>query len=308
MGALDNRHTECLTGAWLGASHRHWLSAHVRIEPSCGQPPVKISPRRTVGYRPRTASHFAHGNGFHRASVFDENEPCVNHVRVSAYLLSIKLSAKVTHLTVCGSVAWVRFEHGFEFRQHELPPSFAALRQSSPCIRLTSRNTKGTPPSQPCSQRNDVCNVACKCSRRYYYNILNGYPSPPHVCNRIACKVLSEGSLPPSAYPRVCPRTSFPCATGRRAACGKALGTPDGGKRRDGRRVEWLGAHHSAHPQRRVRWGRVSAPDVRNAHHGAPLEGQWRLWGMAHLMREALSVRSEKLQACISGGCGDLPT
>lgn len=179
MGALDNRHTECLTGAWLGASHRHWLSAHVRIEPSCGQPPVKISPRRTVGYRPRTASHFAHGNGFHRASVFDENEPCVNHVRVSAYLLSIKLSAKVTHLTVCGSVAWVRFEHGFEFRQHELPPSFAALRQSSPCIRLTSRNTKGTPPSQPCSQRNDVCNVACKCSRRYYYNILNGYPSPP---------------------------------------------------------------------------------------------------------------------------------
>ena len=37
-----------------------------------------------------------------RASVFDENEPCVNHVRVSAYLLSIKLSAKVTHLTVCG--------------------------------------------------------------------------------------------------------------------------------------------------------------------------------------------------------------
>ena len=201
----------------------------------------------------------------------------MNHVRVSAYLLSIKLSAKVTHLTVCGSVAWVRFEHGFEFRQHELPPSFAALRQSSPCIRLTSRNTKGTPPSQPCSQRNDVCNVACKCSRRYYYNILNGYPSPPHVCNRIACKVLSEGSLPPSAYPRVCPRTSFPCATGRRAACGKALGTPDGGKRRDGRRVEWLGAHHSAHPQRRVRWGRVSAPDVRNAHHGAPLEGQWRL-------------------------------
>ena len=114
-----------------------------------------------------------------RASVFDENEPCVNHVRVSAYLLSINLSAKVTHLTVCGSVAWVRFEHGFEFRQHELPPSFAALRQSSPCIRLTSRNTKGTPPSQPCSQRNDVCNVACKCSRRYYYNILNGYPSPP---------------------------------------------------------------------------------------------------------------------------------
>ena len=164
------------------------------------------------------------------------------------------------------------------------------------------------PPSQPCSQRNDVCNVACKCSRRYYYNILNGYPSPPHVCNRIACKVLSEGSLPPSAYPRVCPRTSFPCATGRRTAWGKALGTPDGGKRRDGRRVEWLGAHHSAHPQRRVRWGRVSAPDVRNAHHGAPLEGQWRLWGMAHLMREAISVRSEKLPACISGGCGDLPT
>jgi hypothetical protein len=95
--------------------------------------------------------------------------------------------------------------------------------------------------------------------------------------------------LPP--HTRVSPRASFPRATGRRTACGKAFGTPDGGKRRDGRRVEWLGAHHGAHSQRRVRWGWVHAPHVRKP----PLEGQWRLWGMAHLMREAISVRSEKL-------------
>ena len=53
---------------------------------------------------------------------------------------------------------------------------------------------------------NDVCNFACKCSRRYYYNILNGYPPPPHTfALELPAKCFRRGLfLPP--HTRACAR------------------------------------------------------------------------------------------------------